>query len=176
MDEQTLRRVLDIVNHAPTAVNARDLHFTVVSGMDAMADLRKRTCEALVTNAARIAAHSQWIVAVAQSWLDGGEDGIFRNAPHVIVVSGGKGQILPKIDGVIALSYFDLYASSLGIGTTWCGMFDTVLRQVPESRRWLGIPDDHEIGYAMLFGKAGIRYARSAQHAPADATILKGLV
>ncbi|MDR2893058.1 MAG: nitroreductase family protein [Deltaproteobacteria bacterium] len=175
VDEQTLRRVMDIVNHAPTAVNARDLHFTIVSGMEAMAELRKRTCEALIKDAARIDASRQWIVSVARLWLNRGVDGIFRNAPHIVVVSCGKEQVHPKVDSVIALSYFDLYASSLGIGTTWCGMFDTVLRQLPESRSWLGIPDDHEIGYAMLFGKTGVRYARAAQHSPAGVKILKGL-
>ncbi len=117
----------------------------------------------------------RWIVSVARSWLDGGEDGIFRNAPHVIVVTGGKGQIHTKVDSVIALSYFELAAVSLGVGTTWCGMFDNVLRSVPESRKWLGIPGDHDIGYTMLFGNARVRYARSAQHGPASLNMVKGL-
>lgn len=172
VEPETIRRLLDAANHAPTAVNARDLHFTVVSGAEAMGELRKRSCERLVALGDALPEDRRWIADVARDWLNGGEDGIFRDAPHVVVATGGKGQVHAKVDSVIALSYFEFLAVAQGVGTTWCGMFDTVLRSVPESRRWLGIPEDHEIGYTMLFGPAGVRYARSAQHAPADVTIV----
>ncbi len=176
VDAATIRRILNVVAHAPTAVNARDLHSTVVSGADAMAALRKRTCEALASLGERLPEDVRWMGSVARQWLDGGADGIFRDAPHLIVMTGGPNQVHTKVDSVIALSYFDLYASAQGIGTTWCGMFDTVLRIVPESKTWLGIPEEREIGYAMLFGKAAVRYARTAQHGPADVDIVERLL
>ncbi len=165
---ETIRELIDIAAHAPTAVNARDLHFTVVSGHDAMRELRRRGCERLVALRNTLPEERRWIADAAQVWLNGGPDGIFRDAPHAVVVSGGSGQVHTKVDSVIALSYFEFCAVARGIGTVWCGMFDTMLRSVPESRTWLGIPGDREIGYTMLFGNPGIRYARSAQYGPAS--------
>ena len=172
---ETFRRVVDIVAHAPTGVNMRELRLSVVLDRDVMDGLRRRVCEALAGLGDRVDEEQRWIVDLARDWLNGGADGIFRDAPHVVVASAGPGQVCKIPDCLIALSYFDLYASVNGIGTTWCGMFDAVLRLVPESRKWMGIPDDHEIGYAMLFGPAGVRYARSAQHDPADVNVVERL-
>ena len=34
-------------------------------------------------------------------------------------------------------------------------------------RQLLGIPEDHLIGYVMVFGKPAVHYARTVQHGPA---------
>ncbi len=92
-----------------------------------------------------------------------------------MVVSGGPQGACKIPDCLIALSYFDLYAQANGIGTTWCGIIDTVLRFYPEIRKWLGLPDDHELGYAMLFGPAGVTYPRAAQHPAEDVFVVDAL-
>lgn len=164
VDPVLLNRVLETVAHAPTGVNMRDLLFTVVHDAKAMDELRQRTCETLVAKAAQIPEQYSWLVDCAKEWLDEEVDAIFRTAPHLIVVTAGPDQRCSQADCLIALSYFDLVAQANGIGTTWCGMMDGILRGFPESRGWLGIPDDHKIGYAMLFGPKGIAYPRTAQH------------
>ena len=66
--------------------------------------------------------------------------------------------------GFIALSYFELMAASLGLGTVWCGYARWALQSVvPELGRRLGIRSDHRSMYAVMFGWPAVRYARAVQ-------------
>ena len=68
---------------------------------------------------------------------------------------------------MIALSYFELFAQTLGVGTVWDGLAKWAINDLlPEFRTRLGIPDDHVIGYAMAFGKPAVQYARTVQYGP----------
>lgn len=72
-------------------------------------------------------------------------------------------------DSLIYLSYFELMAQSAGLGTVWCGLLYWCLRLVlPELLPRLGIPETHELGYAMLFGSPAVHYMRTAEHGPAE--------
>jgi Nitroreductase len=175
VEPELVRRILDTVANAPTGVNIRHRRFTVILDTAVMDDFRDRAAKALVDNAALVPEESAWLVDFARDWLDDGVDGLCRGAPHMIVVTAGPEGVCKEADCLIALSYFDLYAQANGVGTTWCGMVDAILRLLPESRKWLGIPDDHEIGYAMLFGPAGVRYPRTAQHEPEDVVFVEKL-
>ena len=175
VDRATLDELLAVTAYAPTGSNVRERRFAVVLDPAVMAELRDRTARILVEKAETLPEDVSWLVGAARVWLDEGRDVIFRTAPHLIVVSVGPGASCPAEDAVIALTHFDLLAQSRGIGTTWCGMFYRVLRYVPEARDWLGIPADYDIGYAMLFGRSAVSYARTAQYAPENVAIIDKL-
>ncbi|MCD7898000.1 MAG: nitroreductase family protein [Planctomycetaceae bacterium] len=175
VDEETFRRILAVVREAPTGVNVRHRRFTAILDPKVLAELRDKVAHALVATPEKLPPEQSWLVDIAREWLDDGVDGIFRNAPHLLVVTAGPEGICKVPDCIIALSYFDLYAQANGIGTTWCGMVEAVLRYLPESRRWLGVPPDHEIGYAMLFGPAGVTYRRTVRHDDEDVLVLDRL-
>ena len=70
----------------------------------------------------------------------------------------------PEPDAVIALSYFELLAQSVGLGTTWCNLAEwAVASIIPDMKRKLNIPHSHIIGYMMLFGKPAVTYYRTVQ-------------
>ena len=95
-----------------------------------------------------------------------GEDIIFRGAPHLLVVSTPVNAPCANVDPMIALSYFELYAQSLGIGTCWCGLAYGVLRFMPELCKQLEIPDNYKLSYVMLFGMPDVNYKRAVQPEP----------
>ena len=72
----------------------------------------------------------------------------------------------PQQDGVIALSYFELYANSLGLGTCWCGYSHAVLKFFPEFIEYLQVPKGYIPIYVMLFGYKDIEYKRTIQPNP----------
>ena len=68
-------------------------------------------------------------------------------------------------DCLIALTNFDLYAQSSQIGTVWAGFVYLILQELlPHLRNKLEIPEDHLIGYAILFGKPAVQYERTVIH------------
>jgi len=95
-----------------------------------------------------------------------GEDIIFRNAPHLIVVSSPLTAPCANVDPIIALSYIELYAQSLGLGTCWCGFAQICVKMFPEISEMLEIPNGYKPVYAMLLGYPKVKYARTPQPEP----------
>ncbi|MGD9948389.1 MAG: hypothetical protein AB7U29_07905 [Desulfobulbus sp.] len=63
-------------------------------------------------------------------------------------------------------------AASHGVGTLWDGPFMMALAICPDLVEQLGIPSDHTIGYAMLFGKPAVEYHRITKRGPAKVNYL----
>lgn len=158
-----LDRLMDVVAHAPTGKNQRQIRFTLIDDPVVMNRLRIKTYAGI-----RLAAEQDSLpdgMEFFAKFLDPYEQGvdiIYRHAPHMIIASAPSGSPSPEADPFIALSYFELMAQSLGLGTVWCGFARWAVQMVvPSLRVELGIPADHRSLYALMFGYPAVRYART---------------
>jgi len=169
VEPEVIAHLLDVVAHCPSGVNNRQILFTVIEDQDTMAQLRHETMEGIrraVENNS-LPPRLEFFSGILHAW-DKGRDIIFRGAPHLLVVSSPKGGPSPEADTMIALSYFELMACSMGLGTVWDGLAKWALTAIlPEMISKLGIPEDHMIGYMMVFGKPAIKYYRTVQRGDA---------
>jgi len=165
VDKKVLDRLMDVVAHAPTGKNQRNLRFTLVDDREVMEEIRVRTMEGIRKAVADDSLpDGMEFFAKMVAPYDQGRDIIYRKAPHMIIASAPKDSAAPDADPFIALSYFELMAQSLGLGTVWCGFARWALQSVvPELGRALGIPADHRSMYAMMFGYPAVSYARAVQ-------------
>ena len=160
-----LQELLDSAAYAPTGSNAQNLLVSVVDDIAAMDALREavylRLDELAETGAMPDCQRRAFFLSAGKLWKAGGWDGIFRSAPHCVIVANAKNATCVEQDPLIYLSYFELMAQARGIGTLWCGLLYWCLRDVlPDFLPRLGIPDTHQLGYAMLFGYPSINYRR----------------
>jgi nitroreductase len=165
VDQDTLNRLMDVTAYAPTGKNQRLVRFTLVDDPAVMEEIRVRTMEGIRK------------AAMEDSLPDGMEFfakflGSLRTGPRHHLSPGpahahrlrAQDSAAPEADPFIALSYFEIMAQSLGLGTVWCGFARWALQSVvPELGRALGIPADHRSMYAMMFGHPAVRYARTVQ-------------
>ncbi len=171
LDPALIRRLLDVAWHAPSGRNDRHTRFTVIDKKDNLAKLRELLVSGIEQRAREgtLPEGREFVADLARMWTQKKVDVIFRGAPHLLIVSSPKRGVSPVPDCLIALSYFDLFAQSLGVGTLWGGFVKMAVDElVPESRSFLKIPSDHLIGYAMPFGSPAVKYARTAQRGPAN--------
>jgi len=158
VDEETLKKLKNILNYVPTGVNFRGLHFSIVEDKDKMANLKEKLYQKLrfflkfIPLKGTINRYKKAILS--------GEDVIFRNAPHMIVVSADKKAPCANIDPIIALSYFEMYAQSLGLGTLWCGLAFATMPLSKDLMKELNIPKNYKLSYVMLFGYQNVSYSR----------------
>ena len=169
LEPEVLQRLLEVAWHAPTGKNDRQVRFTVVAEREKLAKLR----EEVMTGLGRIVRENslpegrEYFADIYRAWEEDGVDTLFRGAPHFLVASAPQNIATPVQDCLIAMTTFELYAQSLGVGTVWDGLAKWAISDLmPEFRSRLGIPDDHVVGYAMAFGKPAVHYARTAQHGP----------
>jgi nitroreductase/NAD-dependent dihydropyrimidine dehydrogenase PreA subunit len=167
LEPELMQRLLDVAWHAPTGVNSRDVLFTVVDSRDRLFVLRQEVMDGLgvLVRENRLPEQLAFFANFVRLWEEKKVDIIFRDAPHLLIATAPGGGASPIPDCLIALSYFELFAQSLGVGTLWNGlakwsMFDLL----PCMRKRLGIPDDHVIGYPITFGMPAVRYFRTIQH------------
>jgi len=170
LDPELIKHLLEVAWHAPTGVNARQVHFTVVDDREKMLVLRSEVMAGLgrLVREGKLPEGFERFADFARLWEEKGIDTIFRGAPHLLVASVPHSVPTPLPDCLIALSYFELFAQCHGVGTVWCGLGKWALNDLlPEFRARLGIPEDHLFGYAMMFGKPAVGYARTVRHQPA---------
>jgi nitroreductase len=102
---------------------------------------------------------------LAYMWRKKRADIIFRGAPHLLIASAPRGIASPKEDCLIALTTFELFAQAHGVGALWLGYAERAIDVLlPDLKKELGIPASHVFGYAMVFGKPAVHYARTVLH------------
>jgi ferredoxin len=170
LEPGVIEGMIATVANGPTGKNNRQCLFTVIEDPATMAVFRSETLEGLRRAVAtRQLSESPgyfrlgYFRHVVSAW-DQGRDIIFRDAPHLLMVSVPSSITTPDADSIIAMSYFELLAATMGIGTLWNAMIRWVLSTIDiDLYRRLGIPDDHVKGYALLFGRPAVQYHRTVQ-------------
>ena len=146
----------------PTGCNYNSLNFSIIESKSAMNTIRNyvnKKILKLISN--KFTQKYAGKFATYKNAFENGEDIIFRNAPHMIVVSSNIKAPCANIDPIIALSYIELYAYSLGLGTCWCGFAQACFKILPRLANMVKIPEGYKPVYVMLIGKPKIKYSRT---------------
>ncbi len=164
IEPEKMQKLKDMLAWIPTGCNYHKLHFSFIDDVEVMNEFRDYTNKRIINALTRkpIKAVVETFSNYVKLFLNG-EDIIFRGAPHMLVVSNHVNAPCSKEDAVIALSYFELYAQSMGIGTCWCGFADACMKFFPELCEYMQIPDGYKPEYVMLFGPKDINYSRTTQ-------------
>ncbi len=165
VDKEKMDKLKDMLSWVPTGCNFHGMNFHFIDDIEVMNEFREHVNTKLIN-----ALTQKPIKAVAENFshytkaLINGEDIIFRGAPHMLVVSNSVKAPCSKEDAIIALSYFELYAQSMGLGTCWCGLAQTCMMLFPELSEYLEIKDGYQSSYVMLFGAKDVNYSRTTQN------------
>jgi nitroreductase/NAD-dependent dihydropyrimidine dehydrogenase PreA subunit len=161
VEREKLEKLLEIACFAPSARNNQLWYWTVVEDPD---DVKRYA--GLVIDWMRSAieqypkqAEARGLPRVVAAW-DAGEERICRGAPHVIVVHGDKDYGFGAEDGALALSYLELFAPPLGLGSCWGGYFYSAVNAYPPLFEALGLPAEHRAFGAVMVGYPRFRYQR----------------
>ena len=167
LDRDTLDKLKNMLRYVPTGVNAHTLHFAFVDDVKVM-DSFRTFVQSAVKWMLEHEPENPFLTGMSRyvKQLAAGRDVIFRGAPHMAVAAAREDAPCPEQDAVIALSYFELYAQSLGVGTVWCGLARGTLSFFPELVERLGIPEGWKACYCMLFGPTNLVYPRATQPDP----------
>jgi nitroreductase/ferredoxin len=170
IESSVMERILQVSWQAPTGVNARAVLFTVVDDKEIMNNLRIAVMNRLaeLVRYDKLPEQYEFFSGFVKLWQEQEIDILFRGAPHILITSAPKNCPCPEQDCLIALSYFELFAQSLKLGTVWDGLARLAfIELMPEFSGKLGIPADHVFGNVMAFGKPAVEYQRTVPMRPA---------
>lgn len=167
MDRKTLERLIAVARYAPTASNAQSLQWTVIEGRGKLEALSRATIRWMegVIEAQPGSPAADYFRPIVARWSEG-YDGILRTARTLIVPSAPKENTNGLVDLSIALSYLELAALPLGVGTCWAGLLRAAMLASPGLVASMGLPEGHSWFYPMMIGYPKFRYHRLPERKP----------
>lgn len=96
---------------------------------------------------------------VVQSWEKGTER-ILRGAPHLIIAHAHRENPAGQTACIIALTYMELMAPALGLGSCWAGYFTRAAALWPPMKKALDLPEDQMVFGALMVGYPRYQYCR----------------
>ena len=163
-----MSKLIGMLAYPPTGGNVKTLHFSIVGSLEKMQEFVKLTRE----NIGKVDSPTAKFL---KECYDKGMDYVYRGAPSMIAVSVNNEKAIPGCendDPIIALSYLDLYAQSLSLGTLWVDAVLLAAKEIPEVMEMLQIHEGYSLNYVMLLGLPDIKYKRVAQPEPAYVNII----
>ncbi|MCU0561237.1 MAG: nitroreductase family protein [Desulfobacterales bacterium] len=171
VERAKIEKLLEMACYAPSAKNNQPWHWTVVeqpAEVRRMAGLAVEWMRGVIAEKPNLAKALSFTRVVA-AW-DSGLERVCRGAPHLIVAHADKNYGFGAEDTALALSYLELYAPVLGLGTCWAGYFYAAANACPPLFEALKLPARHKACGALMVGYPAFRYQRLVPRKPPKVT------
>jgi len=160
-DAQIRRLILEGARYAPTAGNSQLVQWLVLTDPKKIREIAAMTVEWLreLVKDPRVIAASPYLSRAVAGW-DSGNDTVLRDAPAVVIASAPKEAMNGTVDLILALSYLDLLAPAMKLGTCWAGLLQGAILNSPAIKQAVGIPESHPHHYPLMLGYPDATYYR----------------
>jgi nitroreductase/NAD-dependent dihydropyrimidine dehydrogenase PreA subunit len=161
VDRQTIQQLIVTARYAPTASNSQTIHWTVITGRARLSELSRMAIEWMrgVIADQPESPIAAYFIPMVTGW-DKGYDSILRTAPNLVIASAPKEASNGLVDCTIALTYLELAALAMGLGTCWAGLLQAAMLNSPALPEKIGLPEGHTAHYPMMLGYPKLKYYR----------------
>lgn len=156
-----VERLIGMARYAPSGRNTQDAEWLVLGNPE---EINRSAC--LVADWMRWTmdrdpqtAALMHLDKTLQAW-DKGTDIIFRHAPAIIIAHAQAENPRANTTCTIALTYLELAAVGLGLGTCWAGYFMRAAGEYAPLIQALDLPQGHQCFGAMMVGTPKFKYHR----------------
>jgi len=171
VEREKIQRLIEIGRYAPTGSNSQLVEWLVLTDpakIKKMARLTVDWMRALIQKDPQ-SPPAPYMPLLVAAW-DVGYDAVLRGAPAIVVASAPKEAGNGMEDLTLALSYLELAAPTIGVGTCWAGLLQGALLAHPPLKKALGIPAGHSHHYPMMLGYSKAKYFRLPERKPPKIT------
>lgn len=142
---------MNITRWSPTASNTQNWEWLIVKDAEKV----KRLAGILI----------DWLrgkdgyAEIIEQW-EQGNDILLRGAPHLAIVTMPADFFWAMTDAATAISYLELTAKSLGLGTCWAGFFTRAATEYEPLKKELNLPEGRKVAGALMFGYPVYKFAK----------------
>jgi nitroreductase/NAD-dependent dihydropyrimidine dehydrogenase PreA subunit len=159
--KETLAKLIQIARYAPSGHNQQPVQWLVITDPNEVKHLAGLVVDWIrwmIENQPEIAntLHMDRVVA---AW-EAGQERVLRGAPHLIAAHAPKDERTAPSSCMLALSYLELAAPSLGLGTCLAGYFMAAAGMHAPLQEALKLPDGHIVFGAAMVGYPDVEYQR----------------
>ena len=117
--------MLEVCRYAPTAGNSQGLYYIVISDKEKIRAIAEATAQWMEKEIEEKTANSRYFTTVLRAYRDRGQDIIARNSPMLIFALARRLNTTGISNAEQAWAYAELYAPTIGLGTTIAGFIQT---------------------------------------------------
>lgn len=173
IEPEKMEAIIEAGGYSPTAGNRQKNRFIILK--ENIEQVRKAAIETLRHAAAdeskdlgeREIYRKSW-ARMYDDYAEGRRDGLFFNAPAVILIVSDENNHYAEIDGGIAASRMELQANALGLGVCYIGFLNTAMEFDGRIKEMAGLKEDEKLAVAFVTGYADVEYKRPAPRKPAN--------
>lgn len=161
VEREKLARLIDLAHYAPTGTNSQQVQWLVINSREQLHAMGAMIIDMLrsLIKAKHPLAQAYRLERSVSAW-EAGKDPVLRGAPALVVAHAPKTYPLGPVDSTIALTFFDLAAPTVGLGTCWAGFFMMAAAQYPPLQELLALPEGHACCGALMVGYPNYAYHR----------------
>jgi nitroreductase/NAD-dependent dihydropyrimidine dehydrogenase PreA subunit len=161
VERRAIESLIKVARYAPTAGNSQLVQWNVFTDPAQLKTIAEQTVDCLRDIMAKQPeeTYPAYFPLILASW-DKGFDTILRGAPMLIVASAPQENPSGLVDVSIALSYLELLAVPMGLGTCWAGLVRRSLATWKPLQKTIGLPEGHVHCYPMMLGYPKYKYHR----------------
>jgi nitroreductase/NAD-dependent dihydropyrimidine dehydrogenase PreA subunit len=162
VEKEKIQRLIEVARYAPTGGNSQMVEWLVLSDK-----LQIKEIAGLVVDWLRLVVKNPQVVLVSPylplaiaAW-DAGSDSILRSAPALVIAMAPKEAAMTgMVDLTLALSYLDLFAPAMGLGTCWAGLLQGAMVNSPSVKKAAGISETYPHHYPLMLGYPDVKFYR----------------
>jgi nitroreductase/NAD-dependent dihydropyrimidine dehydrogenase PreA subunit len=161
VEKDKIQTLIEIARYAPTGSNSQLIEWIVFTEPAKIQEIARLTVDRMrsqIKNKPEAFKDSYMPRVVAA--YDAGIDAVLRSAPALVVAMAPKTAGNGMVDLTLALSYLELVAPTIGLGTCWAGLLQGMLQSWQPLKEALGIPESYPYHYPMMLGYPKFKYQR----------------
>ena len=167
--KEKLTKLINIARFAPTAANSQGISFIAVQNRQLLEQALEICIETLENSPLRPSVEE-----IIKSYREDGHDSVFRGAPNLIIATSDKNFSNGRDNAVSSLTYLELYAPSLGLGSFRLGILEHCMAiENSPLLKLFNIPEDKKVVGAVMVGYPKYSYKRLVDRNPLDATFIE---
>ncbi|MBU2549137.1 MAG: nitroreductase family protein [Proteobacteria bacterium] len=161
VEKATIESLIQVARYAPTAGNSQSVQWTVFTNPPDLKTIAQQTIDCLrdIVETQPTGTYPPYFPLILAGW-DMGVDTVLRGAPALLVASAPQENLSGLVDVTLALSYLELVAVPMGLGTCWVGLVRRALTMWKPIQETIDLPQGHVHFYPMMLGHPQFRYHR----------------
>ena len=168
VSREELTKLVDIARFAPTGSNSQGISFLVIEDKQIVEKATELTIRMIEKSPLKDS-----LKGLIRSYREDGVDSILRGAPNLIITTADKDFSGGRGNSISCLTYLELFAPSIGIGTCWAGFLEYCagIKGSPLPKLF-NIPETKIITAAVMVGYPNYSYKKLVDRNPLEVTYL----
>lgn len=167
VEREKLMELADVAHLAPTASNSQGISYLIIDDKKAI-QLAVEECINWFENDS---TWSKMLSGMIKGYRENKVDTILRDAPSIILTLADDNFYNGRENSILSLSYLELYAPSLDLGSCWAGIFEICARSENSPiNKIFNIPEKKKITGVVMVGYPKYSYKRFTDRQPLSAS------